>query len=148
MKDQKVRNSNQGFSLIELMVVVAIVGVLAAIVYPMYQDQVRQTNRKIAMADLMAIAQAAERYYTSQTPFSYKDMTAMNLVGFAHSPRDNQVANRAYSIVIDVKPGNQRYTIMATPHGRQVGDGQLWLHQDGTRYWSANPSGDTGSWSY
>ena len=56
--------NSYGFSLIELMVVVVIVGVLASIAYPSYRDQVRKTRRADAKSALLDAAAKMERYYT------------------------------------------------------------------------------------
>lgn len=55
---------NNGFTLIELMIVVAIVAILAAIAYPSYQEQVRKTRRSDGQSALMNTAQRLERCYT------------------------------------------------------------------------------------
>lgn len=58
--------AQRGFTLIELMIVVAIVGILAAIAYPSYTNYVKRTQRA-AVVELMAEnAQAAERWYTQK----------------------------------------------------------------------------------
>lgn len=58
------RPRQTGFTLIELMTVVAIVGILAAIAYPSYQEHIRRANRADAQASLMELAQFMERSYT------------------------------------------------------------------------------------
>lgn len=61
----------KGFTLIELMIVVAIIGIIAAIAYPSYRDSVNKTQRSDAMTALSRLAAAQERYYTRQSPASY-----------------------------------------------------------------------------
>ncbi|GGD11434.1 type IV pilin protein [Halopseudomonas salina] len=53
-----------GFTLIELMIAVAVVGILAAIAYPSYQEQVRQTRRAEVASALLENAQLLERHFT------------------------------------------------------------------------------------
>lgn len=69
----------KGFTLIELMIVVAIVGILAAVVYPSYQDSIIKTKRSEGRAALMQIMQQQERFYTqNNTYFSFDSTTANN----------------------------------------------------------------------
>lgn len=58
-----------GFSLIELMIVVVIVGILASIAYPNYTEHVRQTRRVDAQGALMSLSAAMERYFTENITY-------------------------------------------------------------------------------
>lgn len=91
-----------GFTLIELLVTVAIVAILASIAYPSYQNQVRQTQRREAMAQVLEMSQRLEKI-RAQT-YSY---TAGN--GF------NEVRER-YTISSVVTAAGDAYTITATPN--------------------------------
>lgn len=61
---------SRGFTLIELMIVVAVVAILASIAIPAYQDQVRKGRRADAMAQLLTLSQAYERFYTSNNTYA------------------------------------------------------------------------------
>jgi type IV pilus assembly protein PilE len=65
MRSRKtLRSKATGVTLVELLIAVAIVGILAAIAYPSYQAQVRRGNRTDAKAELMEAAQELEKCYT------------------------------------------------------------------------------------
>jgi type IV pilus assembly protein PilE len=63
------KNVCQGFTLIELMVVVAVIGILAAVAYPSYQDSIRKTKRAEGRAALMRLMQQQERWYSQNSTY-------------------------------------------------------------------------------
>jgi type IV pilus assembly protein PilE len=71
-------NKQTGFTLMELMIVVAIIGILAAIAYPSYQEIVRQTRRTDAFNPLMEIMGKEERYFTDKNTY-VTDLTKLGL---------------------------------------------------------------------
>lgn len=68
----------QGFSLIEMMVVAAILAILAAIVYPSYQESVRKARRSEGRAAMLALMQQQERYYSQHSTYIVFSSSAVN----------------------------------------------------------------------
>lgn len=73
----------KGFTLIELMIVVAIVAILSAIAYPSYQQHVRRASADIAKSWLMEIASTQSRYFVNM-----RDYGTLSAVGMASAPSD------------------------------------------------------------
>lgn len=116
-----------GFSLIELMVVVASIGILVSIALPSYNDHVRKTRRVAGASCALAVAQQAERYYTANLKYT----------GFA-AVADTSICEPKAREFYNVTPGNlgpKTYTISAAPRGAQNGDscGTLQVTQSGAK---------------
>lgn len=95
----------RGFTLIELMIVVAIVGILAAIAYPSYVNHITRSNRSAAQACLAEYAQFAERVYT--TNLRYDAFPNAPIVDPTNPPPD---AFPTLSCVNEInRGGQQRY---------------------------------------
>lgn len=63
-------NNNRGFTLIELMIAVAVIAILAAVAFPSYQDSVRKTRRADAKAALERVAALQERWFTENNSYT------------------------------------------------------------------------------
>ena len=127
-----------GFTLIELMIVVAVVALLATIAYPIYTDQVRKSRRGVAKADLVELGQRAERYHTVNN--TYVDFAPGVTVGsFNVSPRD---AKQPYYTLSMTNQSASTFTLKAEPVGDQQKDscGTLTYDQAGRKSSSAQPA--------
>ena len=131
-----------GFTLIEMMIVVAILGVLAAIALPSYQESVKKGRRTDAMAALQGLAQAMERHYT--TTGGYTDAatgpadTGAPTIFSAKSPIDG--SQTFYNLTISAAT-TTTYTLTADPSSGQEGDGNITLTHTGARAWDRNNDG-------
>ncbi|WP_423162850.1 type IV pilin protein [Stenotrophomonas maltophilia] len=115
----------RGFTLIELMIVVAVVAILAAIAYPNYSEHVRKSRRAQAKADLVEYAQLAERYHTVNN--TYVGFTFPGGADSINSPREGGTA--AYTLSMEA--AQSTFTFTATAANAQTKDkcGDLSLNQ-------------------
>lgn len=110
MKGHKIR----GFTLIELMIVVAIVAILAAIAYPSYTNYVLRTRRADGKEFLMRVAAAQERHYTNLNRYG-----AMADLGIGTTFLSEK---GYYSVGVALANGDQTYLLTATPQSPQDKD--------------------------
>ncbi len=90
----------RGFTLMEVMIVVGIVGVLAAIAIPSYQESVRKSRRAEARGQLLEVAQYMQRFYSQNDSFAKsKDGTAVTIpIDLARVPRTAAADAQSYDI--------------------------------------------------
>lgn len=104
-----------GFTLIELMIVIAILGFLVAIAFPSYQDYIRKSRRADAKAALSQLAQFMERNYSVAQRYDKADAAGTTSVTlpFTASPVDGNP--KYYNISFSGTPTLTAYSLQAVP---------------------------------
>jgi type IV pilus assembly protein PilE len=104
---------SRGFTFIELMVVIALVGLLAVIAIPSYQESVRKSRRAEVRAQLLEVAQYLQRFY------SHNDSFATTKAGAAAT-----IPSELAKVPRNAAPGSQSYDIsFATPAAGAINPG-------------------------
>lgn len=119
--------TRRGFTIIELMIVVVIIGVLVAIVFPSYQSAIRKANRRHCQAAMMELAQRENQYLMDQRSFG-----TMADVGYG-LPAE---VDRYYTFAVTTSAGPPpSFTITATPKSgtTQANDGAMTLNNVGAK---------------
>ena len=127
---KKIFFKKSGFTLIELMIVVAIIGILTSIAYPSYQESVAKSRRSDATGALLVFANAMERHFTVNNTYLKAGGTDASQTNtglprpsvFAHqqSPLDGGTA--LYNLKINAATATS-YTLYAERTGAQASDG-------------------------
>lgn len=131
----------EGFTLIELMIVVAIIAILAAIAYPSYTQYRIRTNRADVQSEMMQTAQRLQSYYVIN--HNYTSATLNNGL----TTKDYPASNPIYTIVLVTN--SQTWTLTATPKTNtiQAGNGTVLLNSDGQKCWTKGQSCTTSTTS-
>ena len=125
----------RGFTLIELMVTVAIVAILAAIALPAYQEQMRKSRRADAKQALLAVAQNMEKYYTENARYTTTS-------GSTTCPGATVIVTpspEGYYAISAACSSDNAFALTATAQGAQAGD----THCATLTYTSTNIKGGT-----
>jgi type IV pilus assembly protein PilE len=117
----------KGFSLIELMIALAIIGVISAIAYPSYQGYIQDTYHAQAQADVKTCGLALDRFYPNA--FTYVGGGAQCTLW---SPSSGTDAAKRYTLAVTADAPGQTYSIVATPVSGTCDDMCYSLQADGT----------------
>lgn len=141
-KAAPMTGAQRGFTLVEMLIVIVIVGILTAIAIPSYQNYVRRTYRTDAMGALQALAQSMERHYV-QNGNSYAGADDSGKPKFFPTTAPIDGGTPRYNLTINAT--SSAYTLRATPVGAQAGDGFIELLSTGERRWDKDNNGSIGS---
>lgn len=131
---------NSGFSLIELLVALAILAIVSAIAVPLYTQYADRTYRSQAMSDLLNCGQGLERF--ASIAFSYENAADTDADGLGDADAgpiavqicDPQSVREArYAIAVD--GDDTGFTLTATPQGEMADDGLITYDSAGVRGW-------------
>jgi len=134
----------RGLTLIEIMVVVALVGILASFAFTSYQSQTRKTRRYAAQSCLMEQAQYMQRYYTTASnPMTYNGAVLPDA-----ACKTNLASYYTFSLPAAAN-SSQAFSVQAVASGAQTGDTDcrtLALNQAALQSSSSATASTTGCW--
>ncbi|MEO3356434.1 type IV pilin protein [Acinetobacter haemolyticus] len=128
-------NRVSGFTLIELMIVVAIIAIIAAIAYPSYQEYVKRTKRADMQSEMMQISQRLQGYYVINH-------------NYTNAKLDNGSVTKDYPssgtalYTVTITPAAQTWILTAAPKTgtSQAGNGSIILNSQGHKCWTKGSS--------
>jgi type IV pilus assembly protein PilE len=121
-----------GFTLIELMIVVAIISILAAVAYPSYVNQTKKARRSDAQQLMLDISNREEQYLLDVRAYT-NNPTNMSIAKEDWACTTTACTNDFYDVTIALTSSNTAFTITATAKGPQLDDGNLTLTHTGTK---------------
>ena len=127
-----MNKKNSGFTLVELMITISIIGILGAVGYPAYTSMVQKGNRADGIDSLLSLAARMEEYYNVND--TYKD-----------APVANAISSDGYYKLTINSATLYEYTLNATPEGWTDSEcGVLIYNSRGEK--KSNVTGATGCW--
>jgi type IV pilus assembly protein PilE len=130
----------KGFTLIELMIVVAIVAILAAVALPSYRQHVVRAARVQAQAELLELASLQEKIFLNSNNYCASVTAAYNGTAAGGLGRTSgQTNDGRYTLALDITTPSQTFVLTATPTsgGTQVGDGNISISESGQKLWGS-----------
>lgn len=126
---------NKGFTLIELMITVAIIGILASIALPSYQQYVRKGKRADVQAFMSEIAVKQQHYLVDRRAYAISITDALTSGGLGMTIPANVAPNYAVTMTADNITNPITFTISAVPQNTQASEtcGTLTLDQTGVK---------------
>lgn len=129
----KLFKRSKGFTLVELLVVVAVIGILAAIAIPAYLGVQTRTKREAAVTDLQNLASAMELYYQEHNRYAPSDGTITDLQQIKDLYRAFRPGTNRFTYSVTVSNGGQDYLIEVK--GDFGSYSSVKMDQDGTVTW-------------
>jgi len=142
MDMDELRARQRAFTLIDLLIAVAVVAILVAIAYPSYRNQIIKSSRAGAQSQLIELANLQEKIFLNSSSYTGSvtnayDGTSAGGLGIT----SGKTADGRYTLSLNPTSASAAYTLTATPvpGSTQDGDGNVTIDSSGKRLWGSKP---------